>query len=105
PENNRLDLYKRIVPPGWPGLYMIGFFNTDTALNMIFEYQARWVRDIELGQAKLPSPAEMRADIEAKRAWVAANFKHTPRHGLEEEHVPYLKELERSAKEMRKAAA
>lgn len=105
PENNRLDLYKRIVPPGWPGLYMIGFFNTDTALNMIFEYQARWVRDIELGQAKPPSPAEMRADIEAKRAWVSANFKHTPRHGLEEEHVPYLKELERSAKEMRKAAA
>lgn len=105
PENNRLDLYKRIAPPGWPGLYMIGFFNTDTALNMIFEHQARWVRDIELGEARLPSAAEMRADVKAKSDWVAANYKHTPRHGLEEEHVPYLGELKRSMKAMRKAVA
>lgn len=105
PENNRLDLYKRIVPPDWPGLYMIGFFNTDTALNMVFEHQARWVRDIELGAAALPSPDAMRADIKAKADWVASNFKGTPRHGLEEEHVPYLGELKRSNRDMRKAAA
>lgn len=105
PENNRLDLYKRIVPPGWPGLYMMGFFNTDTALNMVFEHQARWVRDIELGAARPPSAEAMRADVAAKRDWVAANFKGTPRHGLEEEHVPYLGELKRSNKAMRRAAA
>jgi dimethylaniline monooxygenase (N-oxide forming) len=105
PENNRLDLYKRIVPPGQPGLYMVGFFNTDTALNMIFEHQARWIRDIELGVAVLPPVEAMRADIKAKHDWVAANFKGTPRHGLEEEHVPYLKELRRAAKAMRQAAA
>ncbi len=104
PENNRLDLYKRIAPPDWPGLYMIGFFNTDTALNMVFEHQARWVRDIELGDARLPSPAEMRADIKAKADWVASNYKGTPRHGLEEEHVPYLSELRRSNRDMRKRA-
>lgn len=104
PENNRLDLYKRIVPPGQPGLYMMGFFNTDTALNMVFEHQARWVRDIELGIAKLPSEADMRADIAAKHNWVAGRFKTTPRHGLEEEHVPYLAELKRTNKAMQKAA-
>lgn len=104
PENNRLDLYKRIVPPDWPGLYMIGFFNTDTALNMVFEHQARWARDIELGEAKLPTAAEMRADIAAKRHWVESNFKGTPRHGLEEEHVPYLGELKRSNRTMRQGA-
>ncbi len=102
PENNRLDLYKRIVPPGWPGLYMIGFFNTDTALNMIFEHQARWVRDIELRLAKLPSEAEMRLDIQSKSEWVSSTYKKTPRHGLEEEHVPYLKELKHSNRVMRK---
>lgn len=104
PENNRLDLFKRIVPPGWPGLYMIGFFNTDTALNMVFEHQARWVRDIELGDAKLPNDPDMRADITAKRNWVAGRFKSTPRHGMEEEHVPYLAELRRTNKAMRQAA-
>jgi dimethylaniline monooxygenase (N-oxide forming) len=105
PENNQLDLYKRIVPPDWPGLYMIGFFNTDTALNMIFEHQIRWVRDIELGGARLPTSDAMRADIQAKRDWVTTNFKGTPRHGLEEEHVPYLGELKRSGAEMRKQTA
>jgi len=104
PENNRLDLYKRIVPPAWPGLYMMGFFNTDTALNMVFEHQARWVRDIELGDAHLPSEAQMRADVTAKREWVAGRFKSTPRHGMEEEHVPYLAELKASNKAMRQAA-
>jgi len=105
PEENQLDLYKRMVPPDWPGFYMIGFFNTDTALNMIFEHQARWVRDIELGEAKLPDASDMRADIKAKADWVRTNFKGTPRHGLEEEHVPYLKELKRSNAAMKKAAA
>lgn len=96
PEQNQLDLYKRIVPPEWPGLYMIGFFNTDTALNMVFEHQARWVRDIIAGKVQLPSPETMRKDVEAKANWVNAHFKQTPRHGIEEEHVPYLAELKKA---------
>ena len=101
PENNRLDLYKRVVPPDWPGLYMIGFFNTDTALNMIFEHQAKWVRDIELGLIKLPTKLDMLSDIQAKSDWVSSHYKGTPRHGLEEEHVPYLRELKRAGTKMR----
>src|SRR5262249_30823727 len=34
---NTVDLYKRIVPPGWNGIYFMGFFNTNTALNLVFE--------------------------------------------------------------------
>ena len=102
---NRLNLYKRIVPPGWPGLYFLGFFNTDTALNMVFEHQARWVRDIELGTAALPEESEMHADIQRKNNWVASYYKATGRHTIEEEHVPYLKELAKSARQMRRAAA
>lgn len=103
-ENNRLNLYKRIAPPGWPGLYFMGFFNTDTALNMVFEHQARWIRAIESGEAALPSAREMKADIERKNAWVRKYYKHTDRHTIEEEHVPYLKELARSLGAMRRAA-
>ena len=50
-EDNQLDLCMRIAPPGWPGLFLMGFFNTDTALNMVFEHQARWVREHLLGNA------------------------------------------------------
>ncbi len=101
-EDNRLELFKRMVPPNWPGLYLMGFFNTDTALNMVYEHQARWVRDIELGQAKLPPVADMEADIAAKRRWVKAHYKASPRHTIEEEHVPYIRELEKSIRQMRR---
>ena len=103
-EDNRLELYKRMVQPGWPGLYLMGFFNTDTALNMVYEHQARWVRDIELGEARLPTKTEMKADMAAKRAWVEATYKDSPRHTIEEEHVPYIGELKTSLRRMRKAA-
>ena len=100
-ERNRLDLYKRIVPPGWPGLYFIGFFNTDTALNMVFEHQSKWISEIELGAAALPSNDEMAADIQRKNDWVRKYYKNTDRHTIEEEHIPYLRELRQSLRKMR----
>lgn len=99
-EDNRLDLYMRIVPPGWPGLYFMGFFNTDTALNMVFEHQARWVRELLLGNARLPDPDAMRRAIAGRAAWYAARYKHTARHTIEEEHVRYLTDLGSSLDEM-----
>ena len=104
-EDNRLDLYKRMAQPGWPGLYFPGFFNTDTALNLVYEHQARWIRDIELGYSALPDETAMRADIAAKNAWQSRLYRHSPRHTIEEEHVPYIKELENSLKDMRRRAA
>ena len=103
-EDNRLDLYKRMMQPGWPGLYFMGFLNLDSALNMVYEYQARWVRDIELGEANLPSASEMKTDIARKREWVRQNYEDSPRHTIEEEHVPYIQELKKSQKAMRRAA-
>ena len=74
-EDNSVDLYQRIVPPGWPGLYFMGMFNTNTALNMIYEYQARWIREIELGNAALPPAPEMRAAIEDRKRWVRGDLQ------------------------------
>ena len=101
-EDNRLELFKRMVQPNWTGLYLMGFFNTDTALNMVYEHQARWVRDIELGKAKLPSIDAMEADIAAKRQWVETYYKASPRHTIEEEHVLYVSELKTSIRQMRR---
>lgn len=102
--DNSIDLYQRIVPPDWPGLYFMGMFNTNTALNMIFEYQARWIRDIELGEAALPSRDEMRAAIDDQKRWVRETYKDSPRHTIEEEVVPYRKSLRRSMRRMRQLA-
>ena len=103
-EDNRLDLWLRIVPPGWPNLFFMGFFNTDTALNMVFEHQARFVREILLGNASLPTPEAMRAAIAERAAWYGSRFKHTPRHTIEEEHVRYLNDLRHAMREMVKRA-
>ena len=98
--DNQLALYMRIVPPDWPGLYFMGFFNTDTALNMVFEHQARWVRELLLDNAELPSAEKMRAAIGARAAWYAEQYKQSIRHSVEEEHVRYLTDLKTTLKQM-----
>jgi thioredoxin reductase len=103
-KDNGLDLYMRIVPPDWRGIYFLAYFNSDTALNWICEGQVRWLREIEMGRAKLPGRAEMLAEIEARRAWVRQHFKDTPRHGIEVEHLPYFADLKRTMKEAQKRA-
>ncbi len=96
--DNRLDLYMRMVPPGWPGLFLMGFFNTDTALNMVFEHQARWVREFLLGNAQLPPDAEMRQAIADRTAWYKGQYRDSARHTIEEEHVRYLSDLRTTLK-------
>lgn len=101
---NGLDLYMRIVPPDWRGLYFLAFFNSDTALNWICEGQIRWLREFEMGRADLPPKATMLAEIEARREWVRRNFKETSRHEIEVEHMPYFADLKRSLREAQKRA-
>ena len=104
PAGNALDLYMRIVPPDWPGLYFLAFFNSDSALNWICEGQVRWIREFETGHAALPAIADMRAEIAERRAWVATHFKDTPRHAIEVEHLPYFADLKRTMREAQKRA-
>jgi dimethylaniline monooxygenase (N-oxide forming) len=103
--DNRLDLYLRMVPPEWPGLFFMGFFNTDTALNMVFEHQARWVREILLDNARLPGAPEMRQAIAERSAWYASQYRQSIRHSIEEEHVRYLTDLKLTLKDMVKRQA
>ena len=98
-KDNSLDLYMRIVPPDWRGLYFLGFFNSDSALNWLVEGQIRWIREIELGRAALPSQQAMRAEITERKAWVARTFKQSARHGIEVEHIPYFNDLRRTIRE------
>lgn len=103
-KDNALDLYMRMVPPGWSGLYFLGFFNSDSALNWLAEGQIRWIREHETGRAQLPTNAEMLAEIEARKTWVRTTFKDTPRHAIEVEHMPYFADLKRTLREAQKRA-
>jgi hypothetical protein len=103
-KDNGLDLYMRLVPPDWRGLYFLAFFNSDTALNWICEGQTRWIREHEAGRAAFPETSEMHAEIEARKAWVHTNFKDTPRHAIEVEHLPYFADLKRTMSAAQKRA-
>lgn len=103
-KDNALDLYMRIVPPDWRGIYFLAYFNSDTALNWICEGQVRWVREIEMGRAQLPDRAAMLSEIEARKAWVQRHFKDTPRHGIEVEHIPYFDDLKQSIRQAQRRA-
>ena len=88
----------------WTSKNLGSFFNSDTALNWICEGQTRWIREHEAGRAALPSTADMHAEIEQRKAWVRENFKDTPRHAIEVEHLPYFADLRRTMAEAQKRA-
>lgn len=103
-KDNAVDLYKRISPPGRDGLYFVGMLNATlpASLNMLFELQSKWICSIERGEAELPSSDQMRADIEAKKRWIAKYYHQSPRHTIEEESLFYIKELEEALKQSKK---
>ena len=94
PGENRLALYRRIVPPGWPGLYFVGMLNLDTPINYACELQARWVAEALQGRAILPGVEAMREAIRAKQDWVERHYGRQMRHALQEESAVYYAELE-----------
>ncbi|SFU26566.1 flavin-containing monooxygenase [Paraburkholderia aspalathi] len=103
-KDNAVDLYQRIVPPGWDGLYFIGMLNTTTSLPNAFEHQMRWILPFELGQATLPTVNEMHAAIEAKKDFIKRYYKASLRHTIEEPHLIYFRELRKSLKEAKHRA-
>lgn len=91
-----VDLYKRIVPPGLRGLYFLGYVNTTIALNLMFEHQMKWILAVDADLAQLPTEAAMREDIAEKQEWIRRNYGDSERYSMEEPHLFYFPELERS---------
>lgn len=96
PKDNRLELYMRIVPPQWRGLYFLAFFNSDSALNWIANEQAKWIAEFESDRAALPTKAAMQEEITQRRTRLEEAFEASPRHGIEVEHLPYFADLRKS---------
>ncbi len=94
-----LDLYYRIVRPGYPGLYFTGFFNVTGGGNIrMMDDQAEWIAAIELGEVALPDAAAMTAVIARERREIAALYPDSPRYGLEMDPARYRRELAREFK-------
>jgi dimethylaniline monooxygenase (N-oxide forming) len=90
----RLDAYRRIFHPDWPGLYFIGFFNVSGGANIsMMDVQSRLMAAVVDGRVGLPTPEAMRADIEAERRFMEGRFPSAARYGLELDPVRYRKQM------------
>ncbi|KXF57201.1 hypothetical protein AXA44_30940 [Rhodococcus sp. SC4] len=95
-----LPLYRRVVPPEYPGIYFIGFSNAAASSNLrMYEYQAEWIADLESGRVLLPTVAQMWEGIAGQDAWVRSKYPAGPRHALEVDPRSYTTELEKERAE------
>jgi dimethylaniline monooxygenase (N-oxide forming) len=94
-DDNRVDLYRRVVPPGRPGLWFIGLVQPLGAIMPLAEAQAHWVADVITGRVALPPPAQMRAQIAAYDAALRKRFVASKRHTIEVDFHAYRAELEK----------
>jgi dimethylaniline monooxygenase (N-oxide forming) len=69
---NRLDLYKHVFHPHWPGLAFLGMCIVAGSVIPVIEMQARWVAQVLAGAATLPPPAQMERVIHAWNAWMTS---------------------------------
>jgi hypothetical protein len=90
----RLDLYKRIFPPGRPNLYFIGYFNVSGGANIrMMDTQCRLLAAVCSGEVQLPDAAAMRADIEREKQMLRKLYPERPRYELELDPVDYPQQL------------
>ncbi len=90
----RVEAYKRVIHPNRPGLYFVGFFNVSGGANIrMMDVQSRWVAAIVSGRAGVPSPAEMRQDIEEEKRLIAERYPSAERYGLELDPSRYPRDV------------
>jgi dimethylaniline monooxygenase (N-oxide forming) len=103
-QDNHIDLYRRVVPPGRPGLYFIGLVQPLGAIMPLAEAQAHWVADLITGRVTLPPEREMRGQIAAYDAALRKRFVASKRHTIEVDFHAYRAELDKERKARRVTA-
>ncbi len=91
---NRLVLYKRVFSPERPGLYFIGFVQPWGAIMPIAELQSRLVAEHLMGDYALPSPAQMRRDMQAMMRRQSRRYRASKRHTIQVDFSNYVVELD-----------
>jgi dimethylaniline monooxygenase (N-oxide forming) len=88
-DENRVDLYKRIVPVDHQGLYFVGLIQPVGALPPLAEQQARWVAQ-RIDGGPLPTDGTMRAEIARDRQQIVDQYQDRARHTIQVDYWPYL---------------
>lgn len=93
PDTKRVNLYKFIVPPRYPGLFMIGHAELVGPAAPVFDAQARWASSVVAGRLALPGADAMRRAVAEQQAWQARHFVGSERHALALYNITYIDDL------------
>lgn len=101
--DNRVRLYRRVVPPEQPGLFFVGLIQPLGAIMPLAEAQAEWIADLLQGSCTLPSREVMWREIDRDERALARRYVRSPRHTIQVDFFPYLRTLERERRQRRGA--
>ena len=101
-EDNRIELYRRVVHPDLHGLYFIGLVQPLYAIMPIAERQSEWIADVLEGKVTLPGRETMLREIEKDRKAMDKRYVTSKRHTIQVDGPPYMRQL---ARERKKQAA
>ncbi len=88
--DNHIELFRRVFYPDVANVFFIGLLQPLGAIMPIAEAQGAWVGDYLLGDYRLPSDAELRADIAADQAAMRKRYVASKRHTIQVDFDDYL---------------
>jgi hypothetical protein len=90
---NVARLYRRMLPPGSPGLYFAGLVQPIGPTIPLVEVQARWLAAVLAGEVRLPDRAAMEQEVRAHLDALARQYVHSARYTLEVDFRSYVRQL------------
>ena len=93
-DGRRLQAYRRVVHPDWPGLFFVGFFNVSGGANIsMMDVQSQFLTAVVDGRLALPPAARMKAAVARESAWMDRHYPGAARYGLELDPRRYRKQV------------
>jgi flavin-binding monooxygenase-like protein len=92
-KSKAVTLYRRIVAPGLPGIFLIGFVDAPSGNLPIFEGQAAWIGDVLEGSIRLPDPEEMRTIASRREPRTLERFPLEEDNSIRTDAHAYLRNL------------
>lgn len=86
-------LYRRMVAPNQPGLFMLGLIQPVGPTIPLVEVQAKWLASVLANQTALPDRKQMEAEVRGHREEISRRYVGSARYTLEVDGRRYSKQL------------
>ncbi|NEW42212.1 NAD(P)-binding domain-containing protein [Nocardia cyriacigeorgica] len=103
--DNHFPLFKQMIKPGIDNLFFLGLAQSLPTLVNFAEQQSKLVAAYLTGRYHLPSAQEMQATIRSAESSRTGRYYDSPRHTIQTEFVPYVRDMRRELERGAKRAA